>query len=72
MKLVTFDEGRVGRLAGEEVVELDVPSTRAYFERGGLEGGVAGGEVDNQARLVLELYRHQTSRFTLPFTRSAV
>ena len=35
MKLVTFDEGRVGRLDGETVVELDVPSTREYFERGG-------------------------------------
>ena len=37
MKLVTFDHGgsrRVGRLAGDEVVELDVPSMRAYFETG--------------------------------------
>ncbi|MFT4288596.1 fumarylacetoacetate hydrolase family protein [Nocardioides sp.] len=35
MKLITFDEGRVGRLDGEDVIELDVPSTRAYFEREG-------------------------------------
>ncbi|MGP3769668.1 fumarylacetoacetate hydrolase family protein [Streptomyces sp. SDT5-1] len=35
MKLVTFDEGLVGRLDGDTVVELDVPSTRAYFERDG-------------------------------------
>src|SRR3954453_3260602 len=35
MKLVTFDAGRVGRLADETVLELDVPSTREYFERGG-------------------------------------
>jgi 2-keto-4-pentenoate hydratase/2-oxohepta-3-ene-1,7-dioic acid hydratase in catechol pathway len=37
MKLITFDEGRVGRLELEEgtVIELDVPSTREYFERGG-------------------------------------
>jgi 2-keto-4-pentenoate hydratase/2-oxohepta-3-ene-1,7-dioic acid hydratase in catechol pathway len=35
MKLVTYDDGRVGRLAGDEVVELDVPSMRTYFELGG-------------------------------------
>jgi 2-keto-4-pentenoate hydratase/2-oxohepta-3-ene-1,7-dioic acid hydratase in catechol pathway len=35
MKLVTFDDGRVGRLDGDRVVELDCPSTRAYFERDG-------------------------------------
>jgi hypothetical protein len=29
MKLVTFDEGRVGRLDGDTVVELDVPTTRS-------------------------------------------
>ena len=37
MKLVTFDEGRVGRLDGETVVELDVPSTREYFHFFGLD-----------------------------------
>jgi 2-keto-4-pentenoate hydratase/2-oxohepta-3-ene-1,7-dioic acid hydratase in catechol pathway len=35
MKLVTFDDQRVGRVEGETVVELDVPSMREYFERGG-------------------------------------
>ncbi|MGW7546823.1 fumarylacetoacetate hydrolase family protein [Streptomyces sp. NPDC054770] len=43
MKLVTFDDGAddgpddglVGRLDGDTVVELDVPSTRAWFEREG-------------------------------------
>ncbi len=34
MKLVTFDDGLVGELHGDTVVELDVPSTREYFERG--------------------------------------
>ncbi|MEU8800195.1 fumarylacetoacetate hydrolase family protein [Spirillospora sp. NPDC048819] len=38
MKLITFDDGRVGRLDGEDVIELDVPSTRAYFEREGRVG----------------------------------
>ena len=35
MKLVTFDDGRVGELRGETVVELDVPSMRDYLERAG-------------------------------------
>ena len=34
MKLVTFDDGRVGYLDGEEIVELATASTREYFERG--------------------------------------
>ena len=32
MKLVTFDDGKVGRVDGDEVVELDVPTMREYFE----------------------------------------
>jgi 2-keto-4-pentenoate hydratase/2-oxohepta-3-ene-1,7-dioic acid hydratase in catechol pathway len=36
MKLVTFDAGRVGRLDGEDVVELECASTREWFERDGL------------------------------------
>jgi hypothetical protein len=35
VKLVTFDDGRVGELRDEIVVELDVPSMREYFERSG-------------------------------------
>ena len=35
MKLVTFDKGRVGYLDGEEIVVLDVPSMRAWFDGGG-------------------------------------
>jgi 2-keto-4-pentenoate hydratase/2-oxohepta-3-ene-1,7-dioic acid hydratase in catechol pathway len=35
MKLVTFDDGRVGHLDGEEIVELATGSMREYFERGG-------------------------------------
>jgi 2-keto-4-pentenoate hydratase/2-oxohepta-3-ene-1,7-dioic acid hydratase in catechol pathway len=35
MKLVTFDDGRVGEVREDRVAELDVPSMRAYFERGG-------------------------------------
>jgi 2-keto-4-pentenoate hydratase/2-oxohepta-3-ene-1,7-dioic acid hydratase in catechol pathway len=36
MRLVTFDAGRVGRLDGEDVVELDCATTREWFERDGL------------------------------------
>jgi 2-keto-4-pentenoate hydratase/2-oxohepta-3-ene-1,7-dioic acid hydratase in catechol pathway len=35
VKLVTFDDGKVGVLRDGRVVELDVPSMREYFERGG-------------------------------------
>ena len=35
MRLVTYDDGKVGRIDGEEIVRLDVPSMREYFERGG-------------------------------------
>lgn len=35
MKLITFDEGRVGRFDGEDVIEFDVPTMRDYFERDG-------------------------------------
>ena len=37
MKLVTFDGGRVGWIDGDEIVELEVPDMRSYFERGGAE-----------------------------------
>jgi 2-keto-4-pentenoate hydratase/2-oxohepta-3-ene-1,7-dioic acid hydratase in catechol pathway len=37
MKLVTYDDGKVGRVEGEDVVRLDVPTMRAYFERGGAD-----------------------------------
>jgi 2-keto-4-pentenoate hydratase/2-oxohepta-3-ene-1,7-dioic acid hydratase in catechol pathway len=37
MKLVTFDEGKVGRIERDEVVELATGSMREYFERGGAD-----------------------------------
>ena len=38
MKLVTFDDGLVGRVAGDDLVHrLDVPDMRTYFERGGAD-----------------------------------
>ena len=35
MKLVTFDDGKVGQLSEARIAELDVPTMREYFERGG-------------------------------------
>src|SRR4029453_6405124 len=37
VKLVTYDEGRVGRVDGDELVRLDVRTMREYFERGGAD-----------------------------------
>src|SRR5437763_15276748 len=34
MKLVTFDDGKVGRIEGDRVIELDVPDMRTYYEHG--------------------------------------
>jgi 2-keto-4-pentenoate hydratase/2-oxohepta-3-ene-1,7-dioic acid hydratase in catechol pathway len=34
-RLVTFDQGRVGRVDGDEIAVLDVPAMREWFERGG-------------------------------------
>ena len=34
MRLITFDDGRVGRVEGDEVAEVEVESMRAYFEEG--------------------------------------
>ncbi len=43
MKLVTFGEGLVGRVDGDDLVQrLDVPDMRTYFERGGADDA---GEV---------------------------
>jgi 2-keto-4-pentenoate hydratase/2-oxohepta-3-ene-1,7-dioic acid hydratase in catechol pathway len=44
MKLVTYDDGRVGRVVEGNVTELDVPDMRAYFERGG-DVAATGHEV---------------------------
>jgi 2-keto-4-pentenoate hydratase/2-oxohepta-3-ene-1,7-dioic acid hydratase in catechol pathway len=67
MKLVTFDEGRVGRLDGDTVVELDVPSTRVYFERGGAVGETGQhlplAEVRLRAPIVPKKFFHTAGNF---------
>ncbi len=37
MRLVTYNGGKPGRIEGEEIVRLDVPDMRTYFEQGGAE-----------------------------------
>ena len=69
MKLITFDGGRVGRLELEEgvVIELDVPSTREYFERGGqvTETGerLAYADVTLEAPIRPEKFFHTAGNF---------
>jgi 2-keto-4-pentenoate hydratase/2-oxohepta-3-ene-1,7-dioic acid hydratase in catechol pathway len=35
VKLVTFDDGKVGELRDDRILELDVPTMREHFEQGG-------------------------------------
>ena len=70
MKLVTFESGgsrRVGRLEGGEVVELAVPSLRAYFEHGGAVGEsgrrFALADVVLRAPIVPKKFFHTAGNF---------
>ena len=68
MKLVTFDEGRTGRLDGDVVVELDCGSTREYFERGGAVGETGArlglADVRLRAPIVPKKFFHTAGNFT--------
>jgi 2-keto-4-pentenoate hydratase/2-oxohepta-3-ene-1,7-dioic acid hydratase in catechol pathway len=66
MRLVTYDGGKVGRLDGEEVVRLDVPDMRTYFERGGADDAserIALAEVDLDAPIVPKKFFHTAGNF---------
>ncbi len=66
MKLVTYDGGKVGRLDGEEVIRLEVPDMRTYFERGGADDAserVALAEVDLEAPIVPKKFFHTAGNF---------
>jgi 2-keto-4-pentenoate hydratase/2-oxohepta-3-ene-1,7-dioic acid hydratase in catechol pathway len=66
MRLVTYDGGKVGRLDGEEIVRLDVPDMRAYFERGGADDAserIALAEVDLEAPIVPKKFFHTAGNF---------
>jgi 2-keto-4-pentenoate hydratase/2-oxohepta-3-ene-1,7-dioic acid hydratase in catechol pathway len=67
MKLITFDDGRVGRIDGETVVALDVPDMRRYFEREGKVGetGVTKplDDVRLRAPIVPKKFFHTAGNF---------
>jgi 2-keto-4-pentenoate hydratase/2-oxohepta-3-ene-1,7-dioic acid hydratase in catechol pathway len=66
VKLVTFDQGRVGRLEDGEIAVLDVASMREYFERGGArETGerVALADARLRAPIVPRKFFHTAGNF---------
>jgi 2-keto-4-pentenoate hydratase/2-oxohepta-3-ene-1,7-dioic acid hydratase in catechol pathway len=67
MKLVTYNDGRVGRVEGDRVVALDVPTMRAYFERGGdvapTGEEVALAEVTLRAPIIPKKFFHTAGNF---------
>ena len=66
MKLVTYDDGKVGRIDGEEIVRLDVPHMRRYFERGGADDTaerVPLAEAELRAPIVPKKFFHTAGNF---------
>src|ERR1700754_1636923 len=67
MKLVTFDDGKVGRIEGDRVVELDVPDMRTYFERGQQAGETgetyALADVRLRAPIIPKKFFHTAGNF---------
>jgi 2-keto-4-pentenoate hydratase/2-oxohepta-3-ene-1,7-dioic acid hydratase in catechol pathway len=66
MKLVTYDDGKVGRIDGDEIVRLDVPTMREYFERGGADDAVERtplAEARLRAPIVPKKFFHTSGNF---------
>jgi 2-keto-4-pentenoate hydratase/2-oxohepta-3-ene-1,7-dioic acid hydratase in catechol pathway len=66
MRLVTYDRGKVGRIEGEEIVRLDVPDMRTYFERGGADEAderVALADADLGAPIMPKKFFHTAGNF---------
>jgi len=67
MKLVTFDNGRVGCLDGDTVVVLDCASTREFFERDGAIGETGESlplaDVRLRAPIVPKKFFHTAGNF---------
>jgi 2-keto-4-pentenoate hydratase/2-oxohepta-3-ene-1,7-dioic acid hydratase in catechol pathway len=66
MRLVTYDHGRVGRIEGEEIVRLDVPDLRSYFERGGADDAgerVPLADATLRAPIVPKKFFHTAGNF---------
>jgi 2-keto-4-pentenoate hydratase/2-oxohepta-3-ene-1,7-dioic acid hydratase in catechol pathway len=65
-RLLTFDGGKVGTLAGDTIAELDVPTMREYFERGGASPTgreVALDDVKLRAPIVPKKFIHTAGNF---------
>jgi 2-keto-4-pentenoate hydratase/2-oxohepta-3-ene-1,7-dioic acid hydratase in catechol pathway len=67
VRLVTFDDGRVGDVRGDEVVELDAPDMRSLFERGEIPRATgrtfALADVRLQAPIVPKKFLHTAGNF---------
>jgi 2-keto-4-pentenoate hydratase/2-oxohepta-3-ene-1,7-dioic acid hydratase in catechol pathway len=66
MKLATYDGGQVGRVDGEEIVRLDVPDLRTYFEQGGAEDlgeRTPLADADLEAPIVPKKFFHTAGNF---------
>ncbi len=66
MRLVTFDDGKVGRIEGDEVVRLDVPTMRDWFERGGADDTSersALADITLRAPIVPKKFFHTAGNF---------
>jgi 2-keto-4-pentenoate hydratase/2-oxohepta-3-ene-1,7-dioic acid hydratase in catechol pathway len=66
MKLVTYDGGKVGHVEGEEIVRLDVPDMRTYFEQGGAEDAderTSLAEAGLEAPIVPKKFFHTAGNF---------
>jgi 2-keto-4-pentenoate hydratase/2-oxohepta-3-ene-1,7-dioic acid hydratase in catechol pathway len=66
MRLVTYDDGKVGRVEGEEIVHLDVPTMREYFERGGADDAkerTTLAEARLRAPIVPKKFFHTSGNF---------
>lgn len=66
MRLVTYDGGKVGRIDGDEIVRLEVPDMRTYFERGGAEDAgerAVLAEADLGAPIVPKKFFHTAGNF---------
>ncbi len=66
MKLITYDDGKVGRVDGEEVVRLDVPTMREYFERGSADDTSERStlaDVELRAPIIPKKFFHTAGNF---------
>jgi 2-keto-4-pentenoate hydratase/2-oxohepta-3-ene-1,7-dioic acid hydratase in catechol pathway len=66
MRLITYDDGKVGRIDGDDVVRLDVPTMREYFERGGADDTaerVPLADVRLRAPIVPKKFFHTAGNF---------